>query len=489
MAAAPVRTASRPAPPPPGAPPCQRHPAAPAGWRCQACEAALCVECAEGRRVGSVELVACGLCGGAAPPILVHRDQVPLARRLSGAWRFLVTPGGIQSLVAISGVLALLAWMAHWTFVFLRVLPLALYFGVFWGTFFALLRGASRGDSDPELPEFVDLFRDGILPGLRGLVVMAVLWLPLLARARMKTDVFAWDPQFLFAPDMLADPVLWGMLLVGLLWLPMALILTATGQPLRSVFNPVGVFLRALRLGGDYLLAVGVLLVLVLVHALAHALGARLLAANVFVVSRWGAELLTCVAPFLGAHVLGLLLYVRGDALGYSAAGDSLRPVLGDARPVRQPPPLREALAPAPESSPEPTAEPTSATGAGRAAAEQVAALASAVDARDVAQALAVYAALRALPGVRVPPAHHLFVGQAAAVEGDFPLSIQALEAAADAAPDEPTAPRALVLLARVVGERMRDTARAEELYRYVVHRYPESEAARFARQRLPPSA
>ncbi|MFP2931737.1 tetratricopeptide repeat protein [Pyxidicoccus sp. 3LG] len=120
---------------------------------------------------------------------------------------------------------------------------------------------------------------------------------------------------------------------------------------------------------------------------------------------------------------------------------------------------------------------------------EGLTALGSAVDARDVPQALALYATLSGVPKASVPPAHHLFVGQAAAVEGNFPLAVQALEAAADVAPDDATAPRALVLLARVLGERMQDVARAEEIYRYVLHRYPDSSAARFARERVPPSA
>jgi TolA-binding protein len=83
-------------------------------------------------------------------------------------------------------------------------------------------------------------------------------------------------------------------------------------------------------------------------------------------------------------------------------------------------------------------------------------------------------------------PAHHLFVGQAAATQGDYPLAVQALETAADVAPDAPTAPRALVLLARVFGERLQETERAEGIYRYIVHRYPDTEASRFAEQRIP---
>jgi TolA-binding protein len=55
-------------------------------------------------------------------------------------------------------------------------------------------------------------------------------------------------------------------------------------------------------------------------------------------------------------------------------------------------------------------------------------------------------------------------------------------------APDTPTAPRALVLMARVLGERLSEPGRASEVYRYVVHRYPDTDASRFAAARLPPT-
>jgi len=45
------------------------------------------------------------------------------------------------------------------------------------------------------------------------------------------------------------------------------------------------------------------------------------------------------------------------------------------------------------------------------------------------------------------------------------------------------------VLLARLCGERMGDPQRAQSVYRYIVHRYPNTDASKFAAQRLPPSA
>jgi TolA-binding protein len=122
------------------------------------------------------------------------------------------------------------------------------------------------------------------------------------------------------------------------------------------------------------------------------------------------------------------------------------------------------------------------------APAEQVQALARAVEKRDVSLALALYQMLDGVPPSAIAPAVHLFVGQASATEGQYELAVRALESAADVAPEDPLASRALVLLARVFGERMRDEARAQGLYQYIVDRYPDTDASRFAQTRLPPT-
>lgn len=473
------------------APFCKQHPRAPAGWRCQSCEAALCPDCAVGRRAQTVELVACSLCGGAASPILTHRRRWPLAERLKGAWRYVFTESGAQVLTAVSLVLSFLNFMLELTPPFMKLLPLALYGSMFWATFFTLVRDSSRGDTELDTPEFIDFFNDAVIPGVKGLVAFTAVWMPAIVwTGFLRPGHTGWvELGFILngdklPPELLRDPVLWVLLLLGVVWLPQALIVTSAGMPPSSIFNVPAVLRMIRALGRDYLLTVGALVALGVVHLGAHGLAHALRWQDWVFISRLLAEAVTLIAPFTAAHVLGLLLYVRGDALGYGVTRDYWVPLLGDTRPRLQAPPLREdAPLPAPGEAPV-YAEVTDATSdAG------LQALASAVESRDVAQAMALYTTLRQQPSVRVPPAHHLFVGQAAAVEGNFPLAVAALESAADVAPEDPTAPRALVLLARVLGERMRETARAEEVYRYVLHRYPDSSAARFARERVPPSS
>ncbi|MCY1045325.1 hypothetical protein OV208_28675 [Corallococcus sp. bb12-1] len=441
--------------------------------------------------MGTVEYFACGHCGGTANVLLRHRSDVDFRQRLKDALGFPVRGPGLQTLAAVSLMLAVLRTLGVGIRLF-QVLPLTLALGIFWATFFALVKGAARGDPDPEAPDFTDVIRDNLMPGLRGLCVTVGVFLPALVRALSLAPpsdsnlfllVVGAPLATVLSPAALEDPLTWGLLLLGFLWLPWAWLLASMGQSILGALHP-GRALACIRaLGRAALQVMGVFALLAVVHAGMHLQADEVLEFHIFFLPRWIAEAMTLLAPFAAANVLGLVLFVYGDALGYLPSRDFLEPVLGTTAPERAPPPLRSSTPGAPEPEPQPEL---------LSAAEvtlRLAAFTKAVDARDVAQALALYAALRVLPRLKLSPTHHLFVGQAAAVEGDFPLSVAALEAAADAAPEEPTAPRALVLLARVQGEKMGNTVRAEELYRYILHRYPETDAARFAHARVPPAA
>ncbi|QDE67712.1 hypothetical protein BHS09_12370 [Myxococcus xanthus] len=472
-------------------PRCQRHRTAVAGWRCERCNETLCPDCVVGRRAQTVELVACERCGDVAQTLLTSRSRVSVAQRLKGAWRYVFTPSGLQVMVAVSVFLAALRWLVELAISFSALIPLTIYGGVFWGTFFTLARDSARGEMALRSPDYRDYFHDAVLPGLRGVVTFAIVWMPAFLYVTVlrpllqegRSALGAWI-RGLDTPGLLTvDPVLIGLLLLGVLWLPAALLITAARQPLLTLFDVPGTLRIVRRLGRDYTLVAGTLMGLGVLHLMTHGVALLLRVLNLFVISRVLAEAVTLIIPFTAAHVVGLLLYTRGDALGYGLEQDYLGPVLGDAQPSRMVPPLREA-GPIPFTGAAATAAET-----GTSNDDPLEALAAAVNARDVPLAMSLYATVRQQSRLRVPPEHHLFVGQAAAVEGNFPLAVAALESAADTAPDEPTAPRALVLLARVLGERMHDAPRAEEVYRYVLHRYPDTAAARFASERVAPTS
>ena len=476
---------------------CRRHAEALAGWSCDSCQAPLCPECVVVRRSLATEYLSCGLCEGRVLPLLVHRSSVPLAKRLQGFWRYPFTPTGLTVLLALSLLLAVLRWAAEATFLLLKFLPTMLGLGIFWGAFFHIIRSTARGERELDTPEYSDIFKDCITPALRGLVGTSLLWLPGLLYLRF---IKPWDiskpmSELLASASfyvtgglpaldwsqVLGDPVLWLIALAGAVWLPAVLLLAASGQSLLTMLNPLQVVSAVRRLGRDYWVTLEVFAGLTVALVLAKLLATGLLALELPLLSRWAAELVTCLVPFLMARVLGLLLYSRGDTLNYGTNQDYLEPVLGAAHPRLEPLDLRAPLAA--------TAEPP-ATVPSSPDTDTLAALVQAVEANDPGKALSLYPELRE-PRIlkEVDPAHHLFVGQAATAQGHYALAVKALEAAADVSPDGPVASRALVLLARVYAERLKDSERAQSIYRYVVHRYPGTDASRFAQARLSPTS
>ncbi|ATB37440.1 hypothetical protein CYFUS_002862 [Cystobacter fuscus] len=470
---------------------CKRHPTATAGWRCVGCADFLCPECVEARRISTVDLIACRACGQQAETLLVHRSrQQPLAERMRTAVRYLLNRHALAMLLAIGTILTLLAFLTRASFILARLAPAVLLFGVFWGCFFAILRASARGETDIPLPEYNDLISDWLQPSLRGLVATSAVWLPfgVYLVCFSGWDAHAYisrlsdDPMFYATGTFHAlpweqlreDPIVWVLGLAGLVYLPMGLIQGAIGAPFLEMINPVRGVRAMLRLGRDYTTTLGVLFVLGLAGLVTYALGASLRALDLGLLTRWLAELVELPVPLLMAHVLGLLLHTRGDALGYGASSEYLTPVLPGAAPSTT---LRVEGLGLPEAETAPPPE------------LRIQELTQAVSARDIPRALALYAEIHFLPRAALPPAVHLFVGQAAASQQQHALAVRALEAAADSAPEDPLAPRALVLLARVLGERMQEPGRAQEVYRYIVERYPDTDASRFARVRLPPTS
>jgi len=478
---------------------CKHHPSAKAGWRCDGCEAPLCPECVEARRMQTVDLLFCRQCGGRAETLVLHlSEQASFAARLGQVWRYPFTQQGLMVAAGLGAVLAIASFMTQVTLIVARLAPAAITAGIFWGAFFSLMRSTLRGESEVPIPDYSDIFADWLVPALRGVVASSVVWLPLPLYLALTGgwDVSQYmehllsDPMFymtgrfhsISGEHLLSDPIAWLLALTGLAWLPMTLMMAMTGVGLLEILNPVTGLHRILRLGRDYAVALAALLTLGLVYLTVHRVSSSLRDIPFeIILSRWLAEVLECLVFFMMARVLGLLLYTRGDTLGYGAPGDYLTPVLSaDVVPrttLRVDPAPLAAQTPTPVEAASPSPE------------ARLQELDAAVRARDVPQALALYTALSFLPKATIPPAVHLFVGQASAAQGDNALAVRALESAADSAPDDPLAPRALVLLARVLGERMQEQTRAQDVYRYIVDRYPDTEASRFAQSRLPPTS
>lgn len=447
----------------------------------------------------TVDLLVCRACGDRAETLTVHRsEQASYADRLGQVWRYPFTRQGLMVAAGLAVMMVFVGFLTNVTLIVFRLAPATISAGIFWGSFFAVMRSSTRGENEVPIPDFGDAFDDWFAPALRGLLATSVVWGSLLLYlvfvggwdVMQYVDRLMSDPMFymtgrfhsLPGETLLHDPVAWVLGLASLVYLPMALMMAVTSNNLLDILNPLKGVHFMLRLGRDYAVALGALFTLGLVYAVVHLLSSSLReVAFDIIVSRWLAQGLECLVFFVMARVLGLLLYTRGDAVGYGDPGDYITSVLPeDATP-------RTSLRVDPSSLP--SQEPATATPGAPPLEARLQELSARVQARDVPQALALYSELSFLPKASIAPAVHLFVGQAAAAQGDNGLAVRALESAADSAPDDPLAPKALVLLARVLGERMQDAVRAQDVYRYIVDRYPDTDASRFAQARLPPTS
>ncbi|HEX8437425.1 hypothetical protein [Archangium sp.] len=461
-------------------PHCQFHPSAAAGWFCPACNANLCPGCAILEVLESeafTELLSCGRCGGAAEVLKVHRSQSSFGKQLLGAWRYPLKKSGLLALLAVGAVVAL----SRAVFNFLPFLPgvvfLAVWLGSFWGALFWIVRSTALGAEHFTAPDFHNIFHDLVDPAIRGVMATLLIWVPAVIFFARNGDT--------------RGATFWLMVLITLLYAPLALLFAATGQSKRSLLNPIKVVDVGMRLGRPYLMVVAWMVPLSLVGMILLAVDEGLSSLPVPLVASLLGEAISLYVPFVVARMLGLLLYTHGDRVGYGMASEFFEPALPGVKPRGKKRAARvtaqegrEAARPAlqqrfielePEPAPAAPPEPLETQ------------LVRAVETNALDQALALY---RKLPE-RLPPlpaACHLAVGQKAATVGDYPLAVRALKQVAQHSPEDTLAPRSCVILARLYGERLGDTASAQKLYRHVVGRYPGTDAARFAQSRLPPT-
>ncbi len=415
-------------------------------------------------------------------PLRLHRSHRSYAARLVDSWRFLTKPSTLLSLAALGLFTTVAAWLGGG-------LGGLIAMGVTWAYLFYVFMCAARG-VEMEVPDFSSV-SDVTTPLFRGLISSLFMWVPALLYV---VFVRGWGDEESLG-SVFTDPIF--LLILGwcLFYGPIAFMVAATNTSFLTLLNPVGMVSWAFKLGADYFIALVAMAVCLLIDGGLGILQEQLMKMEVPVLSGVIAQTLSLAMPFMMAHLLGLLLYVRGDKVGYGMEDDYYERVLPGARPEGQPPTRsRGKVISAPASSPSASAaQPVPAAPAESAPVAAVVdalkAVAEAITARDVAGAVSAYRGLASSQLSGLKPDQHLFVGRAAASGGDFPLAAQAFETAADVAPNAPTAPQALVLLARVCAERLQDPQRAQSVYRYIVHRYPDTDASRFAAQRLPPSA
>jgi tetratricopeptide (TPR) repeat protein len=283
---------------------CAIHRDVPAGWQCEGdCKKRLCGDCT----ARATNLWFCCLCGGGAAQITVARSDRAFSSWLVRAFAYPVTRGlpfvaGLAILVG--GVAFTLRELgpdyAGWSVAIRSVLVLL----------FALLvvDSSARGGVGE---------RGVALRLLRGAAATAIIWLPPAASAYFLGPPHDWT----------------GYLLLGYAaaYLPIALAVAVTDISFADAVNPFKVFALAWALGRRYVATLGSALVLGAIAfgaaGAADKLGRSVTAPVVGDI----VAVLPAIALFaVVLHVIGLLVYVHGEALGFGAAALFRDPVLPD---------------------------------------------------------------------------------------------------------------------------------------------------------------
>jgi hypothetical protein len=444
------------------------------------------------------------LCGEGATPLVAPRSVLrPLSERLLSAPAWPLGKSVLMSLVALAGFRALLSYRGFAPVPAQAVVGGASV-GAFWAYIFYIVRHTAAGQAGLGVPEFRDVKEDLFAPATKGAAATAVIWVPA-ALYLLATN--GWDFMALFAPGVFRDPVLWLLVLVGIVYCPMALVAAATDIELVGMLNPLQIFRYIAKAGRDYVVTVVALALMAIPGAFIKFVVAPMLQAlPVPFLCRWLAEAASLYVPFVMARILGTLLHVHGDALDWGNPSDYDEPVLPGVRPRGTAPPSAsprssqpvapvavdhsaEPMIELPLAEPLPTVMATEVpTGElplgepGAAHTPPTTEIGRALAAQDLPRAMSLYEESRQA-AQQLAPDEHFVVGQAAASAGRFPLAVRALKAAAYST--HAIAPRALVILARVYGEGMHDPDSAERLFHETVKRYPGTAAAAFAQQQL----
>ena len=235
----------------------------------------------------------------------MHRASIPYAERIRDAWRYPLTRSGAMVMVTAGFVFAYCV-----SVISLTPLVIALFYASFLGL---TMQTATSASEELEPPDFTKA-GDVLLPALKGIVASSLLFAPAVAYLHYGRE---WMLDGIFA-----DPVIWLLGAFGLAYVPMALLVAAGGNGLLTILNPLAVIGYAVDLGKDYLVCAAVLWPLAIIQLeLATIFATSGLLAGNFLLA-WPAWSALLYVPFVIARVLGMLLYTRGDAVGFGTPAD-----------------------------------------------------------------------------------------------------------------------------------------------------------------------
>ncbi|MFT3711750.1 MAG: hypothetical protein QM817_29275 [Archangium sp.] len=465
-----------------------------AGWECTGCHQNLCPDCAAEKIVYPATVVVCALCGELAEELIRKKaDAGSLLSRVPGAFTFPFT--SFEGLAAWFG---LSLWL--WFVSFLGALGVVIGWGVLIGSLFGLTRSTASGKDHLELSDFQDPVTSVFGPLFRFVVAMVPAW-----------------GGALFANYTHRPWLLWVAAAITILWSPTAYIGAATGASFVDMMNPLRVLRASAAMGKDYGVYVmglfGVLVAWVVTFLLAVFIDRVVL---VPVLGGVMAHMAASYAPFVGARLAGIVLFLHGGIFGWGDKLEGFEAILKDTPPrgrvpeAKKPERTREAIELEPEAQPALAFH--NATAGDRFAAleldphsekppdvapldvallpehgeQATASIRQAIAAQQTDAALDGFRAtgLSAAPFLTVDEL--LWLGQSAASHIDFEsaeLAFRTASTKADAPLEQRV--RAKVMLARLLAEKLKKPAEGRALMEEVRAEAPGSSAATFADQWL----
>lgn len=426
----------------------------PAGWRCATC-GPVCV--AHVRRVPKQRMrFSCATCRGKAELLRARRSELHAFKpRLKPALRSTAFGRPLLAIV----VCALLMTTS------VKLSAIGLVLGMLATLVLGLryVRTTADGvDYDwPPVSQAADeigkpLAR--VLAGLAPVLVVAFVGIYQLSYSPWKISA---DRSRSLTVAFLTSPGFWLALVVILAWTPVVLLSATIAQTVLEALDPRAVLreVKAKRRDYAWVLAPGA-------AAAVLAMALRWLLPPGFIGTLL-VSLLVVYAVFAACRLLGELLWLNPDVLGWGREDDAYVE-LGDPRA-----PEEETPVVVPVAAPTPTLQMNTSL---------TAQMQAALDARDVKLIMQLYTSNKNADG-ELPPPLLLRVGQAAASVSDYARALSSLSAAGrDPGPD---GGKALVIAARILDERLRDVDGAKRMFTQVVERFPGTQAATYAAQQL----
>lgn len=470
---------------------CEAHSAV-AGWECTNCHRPLCPDCAATKVVYPATVVSCIHCGGLAEQLVRPKTEAAsLASRLPGAFTFFFTVEGAAAWLGVS----LWLWATSLTGL------AGILFG--WGgaiaAMFGLTRSTANGKDHIELTDFSDPLTSVAVPVARFAAAMLPAW-----------------GGALLAMKLGAPWLLWVSLALTLVWSPTAFIGAAANASFVDMLNPLRVLRASAALGKDFgvylgsLFAVGVVLLLAIPISM-------FISKYVWVPVLGGvmSQMVLVYAPFVGARIAGLVLFLHGPVFGWGDSTERYEPVLKDVEPRGVLPEVlpaqrsHAAIELEPEAAPPVTMQPAGVSdrfGAlevdpGSEAPPEVAPLDVSLlpsheeqNARTIREAIAAGNHGAALDGFRATGLtaksalsfdELVWLGQTASAHIDYESAELAFRAALERGGSAEPVSRTRVMLARLLGERLQRRNEGRALMEEVLRDAPGSSAATFAQKWL----